>query len=97
MRFFLGLLVALGFIVGGAIPLAGGFSMISRSISGDEVMAAFFIAGMLELIGVGILIAVFKSRKRRAGIDAAALSGTITGMALGSDPDYSDDFGDFGD
>lgn len=95
MRFIIGVILALCFIVGGLVPIAGGFSMMSRGVTGDDILAAFFIDGMLELIGLIMLWAVIKSRKKKTDIDTGALTGTLTGIMIGSEAgDYGDDFSD---
>lgn len=99
MRFIIGLIIALGFILGGLVPFAGGFSMMSRGVTGDDVLAAFFIGGMLELIGVLILFAVFRTRHNRHGdkddLTAGIMMATIMSSTLNDDsPADSGDYGD---
>lgn len=96
MRFFLGIVISLGFIVGGVVPIVGGFSMMSRQVTGDDVLFAFTLGGLLMLIGVVMFWAVLRARRKRRDIDAGALTGTATGMMLGSGDvdDFSDDFSD---
>jgi hypothetical protein len=99
MRFIIGLGLALGFLTGGLVPIAGGFSMMSRGVTGDDVLAAFFIGGMLELIGLLILYAVFKTRRNRRGahddLTAGIMMATILSTTLNDDgPDGGGDYGD---
>ena len=97
MRFVIGLVLAFGFLLGGLVPIAGGFDMMTHGVTGDDVLAAFFIGGMLELIGVLILYAVIKARGRRKQSDEGMAGGTTMGLMIASSlddagADDSDDF-----
>ncbi len=94
MRFFIGMVLALGFIGAGVFPVVGGFSMIERGVTGDDIYAAFIIGGVLIFVGLLIMWMVIKSRKKRSAIDPAELTATLTGIAVGSGygEDFSDDF-----
>jgi hypothetical protein len=99
MRVFLGIILSLAFIGGGIVPVLAGFSMLSRGITGDDVLAAFLMGAMAILIGAGIFWAVMRARKKARDLDAGVLSGTVTGMWLGAGDDGAggydgDDFGE---
>ena len=71
MRFVLGLLLGLGFLGGGLYAFAGVFSMLSRGIDGEDVLAAGFIGTMLAFIGAAIIWGAFRSRRVKAKADLA--------------------------
>jgi len=85
-----GVLLSLVFIIGGLIPIAVGFSMRARGVTGDDVLAEFIIGGALMLIGGLILWAAVHGRKRINALNAEAAAAVIAAQVLNTD--FSDDF-----
>ena len=94
MRFFIGMILALGFLLAGVIVFFVAVRLALEQGLVDDTYAALFVSGMLMLIGVVFLSAVVRSRKKRASIDAAQISAVTTAHMLNLNDDYGDDFSD---
>lgn len=97
MRFFIGIVLALGFLLTGIVILGAGFEMMSSKGATEDAMAALIIGGLLSLIGITIFFAARGAhRKRKAGqkADPSEAGATIMGMAMVSDAFDDVDFDD---
>lgn len=94
MRLILGLILTGGFSIGGLMILGQAVLMLPQMGAADDVLAAFFIGGMLTFIGILMGYATIKTRNRKREIDAAQLS--AMGMAHMMNMDFEDG-GGYGD
>lgn len=88
MRYLIGVVLALGFLLIGIVILGAGFEMISAKGVTEDALAASVIGGLLSLVGVTIFFAARGAhRKRKAGkkADPTEAGATIMGMAMVSD------------
>ena len=88
MRYFIGIVLALGFLLVGIVILGAGFEMISTKGATEDAMAALIIGGLLSLVGTMIFFAGRGAHhKRKAGkkADPTEAGATIMGMAMVSD------------
>ena len=96
MRFFLGLVLSLGFLFFGLFILVAGFEVVSTRGMTDDAIASFVVGGLFMLIGIIIFFAARgASKRRKAGekADYGKAGATIVGMSMVSDS-LDDDFGD---
>ncbi|MBO6890725.1 MAG: hypothetical protein JJ866_02180 [Roseibium sp.] len=93
MRFLLGLILTCGFLLSGGAVMVAFFEVYASEGMSEDAGAALFIGGMLLFIGILMLFAVFKSRRRRQRFDAE--QATAKGMAHWMAMDHSGDSGDF--
>lgn len=96
MRFLLGLILSLGFLLFGLVTLGAGLEIMGAKGVTDDAIAALLVGGLLSIVGVIIFVISNKARKRRkAGkkADYSEASATILGMSMVSDS-FDDDFSD---
>lgn len=97
MRFLIGLVISLGFLLVGFVILGAGLETISAKGMTEDAIAALVIGGGLTVVGAVVFWAANGARrKRKAGqkADYTDASATVLGMTMVSD---SFDDGDVGD
>lgn len=97
MRFVIGVVLSLGFLLFGLLILGAGFDTLSAKGMTEDAIAALVIGGLLSVVGIIIFFVALGARKKRkagkkANYDEAGA--TIVGMSMVSD---SFDDGDWSD
>ncbi|WP_139280627.1 hypothetical protein [Shimia gijangensis] len=95
MRYFIGIVLSLGFLLFGVVILGAGIETIDAKGMTEDAIAAPVFGGGLSLIGVVIFFAARGAhKKRKAGqkADYGEAGATILGMSMVSDS-FDDDGG----
>jgi len=88
MRTFIGMVLALAFLLPGLAVIGAGFEMLGQTGKEEDMFAAFIMGGLLALVGIIIFFIVRGARKNRiSDTDPTAFITTVTAMHLGNDFD----------
>ena len=93
MRYFIGIVLALGFLIPGLMIIGAGVGIYADPAKWEDAMAAFVIGGALCFIGIVIYIVARKAHRDRYRTkgDPSVMIATMAAMSLGDNDDASSD------